>query len=282
MNFAQWRLTAALNSAAYVLLPRWRPISRLLLGVHAAILVRGVCSLRSRFFCHTLYRKQTNSREIALTFDDGPEPRLTEALLDLLAHHDVKATFFVIAEKAAAYPHILQRAYNEGHVIGCHDLNHAIVANFRLYRTARKEIGKARELIRACIGKTPALYRPPVGLMNPHIARAVRFHTMHCIGWSASGWDRGNRSLSGIERIPSLAHAGGVILLHDSLGQAAYRDVFLCRVNRLLESIRRQKLATKTVDAFFNIPAYATTRPIKRVNGAKSSRHSSDAVMNLY
>jgi peptidoglycan/xylan/chitin deacetylase (PgdA/CDA1 family) len=259
LTFARWKTTAALTAMAWAAFPRARGLWRAAVAAHAVVLMRGIVSPRSGFFCTAWCEKPASSGDIALTFDDGPDPRLTEAVLEMLAARSMRATFFVIARRAAQHPDIVKRAAQQGHVIGCHDLHHSPLSNLRLERAARREIGQARDIIAEIIGARPLLYRPPVGLMNPEIARALTYHSLACVGWSASGGDCGNRSARGVDRIDSLARPGAVVLLHDALGRASLRDRFLARLERLLDSIERQALAPRTIDAFFGIPAYATT-----------------------
>jgi peptidoglycan-N-acetylglucosamine deacetylase len=104
---------------------------------------------------------------IAMTFDDGPSEKLTPKLLDLLAAHHIKATFFVIGQNASDHPEILQRAVREGHEIGNHSWSHP---NFGKMsdESVRRELQKTDDAIVAATGVHPSLMRPPYGSITAH------------------------------------------------------------------------------------------------------------------
>jgi peptidoglycan-N-acetylglucosamine deacetylase len=104
---------------------------------------------------------------IAMTFDDGPSEKLTPKLLDLLAAHHIKATFFVIGQNASDHPEILQRAVREGHEIGNHSWSHP---NFGKMsdESVRRELKKTDDAIVAATGVHPTLMRPPYGSITAH------------------------------------------------------------------------------------------------------------------
>src|SRR6195256_5046182 len=103
---------------------------------------------------------------IAMTFDDGPSATLTPKLLDLLAAHHIKATFFVIGENAADHPEILKRAVAEGHEIANHSWSHPNLGKMS-DEAVRRELRKTDETISAAIGVRPTLFRPPYGSITP-------------------------------------------------------------------------------------------------------------------
>ncbi|MBN1983904.1 MAG: polysaccharide deacetylase family protein [Chitinivibrionales bacterium] len=227
----------------------------------------GVVSIQSQFFCRVLYKLPLDYHRIALTFDDGPDPNLTPEILAILAKYEFKATFFVIAKKAQQHPEIVRRCVEEGHTIACHDLSHSVVSNFRLSRQLRQEIFQAREMIASIIGKKPLLYRPPVGLMNPHIASVLAKLRMHCIGWSIKALDAGNRSPAGIRRIGALAKSSSIVLLHDSLPIPDYKNIIVEQIELLCSICSRKGLEPVTIDEAFDIDAYAESTVENAVSG---------------
>jgi len=100
-------------------------------------------------------------------FDDGPNPTLTPKLLDLLAAHHMKATFFVVGQNAADHPEILKRAVREGHEIANHSWSHPVFAKMS-DEAVRRELQKTDDAISAAIGKRPTLLRPPYGSITAH------------------------------------------------------------------------------------------------------------------
>lgn len=158
-----------------------------------------------------------DGRKVALTFDDGPSRPSTETMLDVLDRLAVPGTFFCVGEMAAWYPEVLQRAVAAGHVIGNHSVEHS-----RRTATAWSDddhIDRATTLIRAAIGRSPALYRPPWGWLTPWEARRVRRRGMTVIGWDAypDDWlDPEQSAEATCAQIVDNAQPGSIILLHDA------------------------------------------------------------------
>ena len=256
-----WSATLALTMAAWLSAPGFRFVSSLILLSHLPFLIWGISSIRSGFFCPVLYKKKPGGRDVALTFDDGPDPRTTPEVLDILKRYDMKATFFVVGNRARRYPDLLRRIFVEGHTVGCHDLTHRYTENFRFVKKMTAQIGEAREIVRSITGRTPLLYRPPVGLTNPHLPAALRKLKMTCIGWSRSAHDAGNGRRNPINKIGTLAGEGQIVLLHDCLPEHNLRTdilkkAFLENLELLLKDIAEKKLYARTIDDFFNIRAY--------------------------
>ncbi len=255
--FHLWIVSAALSCLVRGKSRSSRYASNLLLAAHTAAFVRGIFDMRSQFFCPVLWRGNPNSNSIALTFDDGPDPMVTENVLDLLATYRLKATFFVISARARRHPLLLTKTIQAGHTIGCHDLTHAPTSNFRRRAQLVRDISEARNIIYDITGFTPRLYRPPVGLMNPHIQPALTQLDMDCIGWSRSTREAGNRRLKKILKLDTLAGPGEIVLLHDSMPKIAYREVFLEKLEKLFASIQKKNLRAVAVNTLLNIPAYS-------------------------
>jgi peptidoglycan/xylan/chitin deacetylase (PgdA/CDA1 family) len=153
---------------------------------------------------------------IALTFDDGPSATLTPKLLDLLAAHHMKATFFVVGQNAADHPDILRRAVKEGHEIANHSWSHPNLGKMS-DDAVRREVQKTDDAISAAIGKRPTLLRPPYGSIT-----ARQKHWIHeefgyrIIIWDVDplDWKRPGPSVV-TSRILKETHAGSIVLAHD-------------------------------------------------------------------
>lgn len=121
--------------------------------------------LISRTFGFRAFKRGRVKREIALTFDDGPDPRYTAQLLDLLKRYDAKATFFVVGAHADKHPELLRRMREEGHVIGIHNYEHK-TNWFMRPRTVKRHIAQTEEVIKQATGQGTVYYRPPWGIVN--------------------------------------------------------------------------------------------------------------------
>lgn len=220
------------------------------------MLIAGIVDLRLQFFVPVLWRNPQALSELALTFDDGPDPNLTPAILDLLDRFNCKATFFVIARRVEQYPQLAVAIVRKGHTIACHDLDHRPTSNFRSTQRMLREIDRACTIIKATTGKRPALYRPPVGLSNPHLQPVLEKLQLTCIGWSGSVRDGGNRFIHRLSKMQHLAVAGTVVLLHDALPNPTHRQTFLAHLEELLVHMEKKHLTSVSVDTFFNVAGY--------------------------
>jgi peptidoglycan/xylan/chitin deacetylase (PgdA/CDA1 family) len=153
---------------------------------------------------------------VALTFDDGPVPD-TGRLLDMLARHDARATFFVLGPNAEEYQDLVRREHAEGHEVGNHSMQHVqLNLHSRSKAKIRREIDGAQKIIKDILGFDPVLFRPPYGATN----RKVSLETKRCglaqILWSTDTLDWQNRNASTVARraIRGL-RPGAIILMHD-------------------------------------------------------------------
>lgn len=153
---------------------------------------------------------------IAMTFDDGPSEKLTPELLDILAAHHIHATFFVIGQNAERAPEILRRAVREGHEIGNHSWSHPAFGKMSDARV-RSEIQKTDDVIRAAIGHSPVLLRPPYGSITARQKQWIHSEFGYRIVlWDVDPLDWKRPGPSVVEhRIVSETRAGSIILSHD-------------------------------------------------------------------
>jgi peptidoglycan/xylan/chitin deacetylase (PgdA/CDA1 family) len=254
--FRFWISSVVVVAAAFYMLPNTRPLIWFLFIPYVVVFVWGIIDLKSQFFLNAYIRNRDETSGVCLTFDDGTDPDLTPEVLELLSRFAMKASFFVIAERAGKYPALVKQAQARGHIIACHDLSHSTFSNLRFSSSMINDITAARKIIENIIARKPLLYRPPVGLANPHLGTALARLSMYCIGWSRSARDGGNRRINKIRSIAGLAKAGEVILLHDCLPKPQYKQEYCAQLEKLLENIKAKGLATLGIDEMFDIPAY--------------------------
>jgi len=154
--------------------------------------------------------------EIALTLDDGPDPEVTPAVLDLLAEHGVRATFFCIAERARAQPALVRRIVAAGHSVQNHSLRHR--HDFSLFgpRGFEREIGAAQDLLADLTGVRPFCFRAPAGLRNPLLDPVLHRLGLHLLSWTRRGYDTRDADPGRVLARLARGLAGGdILLLHD-------------------------------------------------------------------
>ena len=127
--------------------------------------------------------------EIALTFDDGPDPDVTPQVLDILDSHHAKASFFVIGDKAAAYPDLIREIVRRGHSIENHSRKHSSFFGFFTWTALRKDIGATQEIVAAVTGQPPTFFRSPMGIRNPLLDPVIARLGLRYVTWTRRGFD---------------------------------------------------------------------------------------------
>jgi len=216
----------------------------------------GVVWLRGAAFVDVAVRAAGARHAIALTFDDGPHPEHTPRVLDALAAHDARATFFVVGDRARAHPSVVRAIASAGHALGLHSSTHDRL--FAARSTARlvADLRANRAVVEDAIGAPVALVRPPVGLTSPSVAAAVRALELRVVGWSARAYDGvGSPSPATILRrlAPDLA-AGAIVLLHDARERGDDAPPALPALSGLFAELARRELTSVTVPALLDGP----------------------------
>ncbi len=153
---------------------------------------------------------------VALTFDDGPDPLYTPAILDILAQHNVKATFFVVGRHVELYPDIARRIVAEGHDIGNHTYSHRSLIPLGTERVL-EEIIRCEEIIEAVTGERPYLFRPPRGVYSQAVREILNERQYTLALWSISSQDwRESSSRIITQNILQSVCGGDILLFHDS------------------------------------------------------------------
>lgn len=201
-------------------------IGAIILGYYGWILVVGIIwlgftvwgafDLRLGYFVPTINSKKTRNKKIAITFDDGPT-EFTPKALDLLKKYNAKATFFCIGKQIEKHPDICRRIYSEKHQLGNHSYSHSNSFAFFSAEKVREELQKTALLLQEITGEKNHYFRPPFGVTNPHIAKAVKELGRQVIGWNIRSLDTVIEDENKIlKRITNKLKPGSIILLHDT------------------------------------------------------------------
>ena len=188
--------------------------------------------------------------EVALTFDDGPDPELTPRVLEILEAHGVRATFFCIAEKAARHPELTREIARRGHAVENHSHSHEHTFAFLLWRGLRRDLAAAQSTLARLTGRTPRFFRAPMGFRNPLLDPVLHEMGLRLVTWTRRGYDtnRGDPAEVGALLGRGLA-AGDILVLHDSHAAltAEGRPVVLEVLPRLIEALHREGLKPVTL-----------------------------------
>lgn len=223
------------------------------------ILADGVFRPASSVFYPTIVHGTRSTAKVALTFDDGPDPERTPVILDTLAELGAHATFFVIGRFLERHPALGRRIVAEGHELGNHSWAHLPWQNFYSQRAHLADIERTAELIRSISGTThEPVYRPPVGLKSPELARAALARGLRVVAWSVHSRDTfGQRWQAVARRVLNRVRGGDIILLHDGhAAEGRHRDNAMNALPLILCGLKAHGLQSVTVsDLLAEAPA---------------------------
>jgi peptidoglycan/xylan/chitin deacetylase (PgdA/CDA1 family) len=186
-------------------------------AVSAAALSAGYQSMAptGQWYGRTFTSLPRGTKQLALTYDDGPNDPHTMRLLEILAKHNVRATFFLIGRYVQQRPEIVREIVKAGHVIGNHTFTHSLLT-FKSAAEVDKELSDCRAAIQDAVGKHSSLFRPPFGGRRPAVLRIARDLGFKPIMWNVTGYDWSPPPAVAIEKkVSSQIRGGDVILLHD-------------------------------------------------------------------
>ena len=199
---------------------------------------------------------------VALTFDDGPDPVHTPALLDALAALHVKATFFVLGAEVDKHPALCRRIVAEGHELGNHTYTHRYLPMARS-KNVMKELAATDRAIAQATGVATTLARPPYGGRSPKTVRAFARAAKRLVLWDVNSFDwKGKPAGAVVERVLARARAGSIILMHEAREGG---DVTIDAVKLLVPALRARGLEPVTVSGLTHVMgvsrSIATTGP---------------------
>lgn len=203
--------------------------------LYTICLFLGSYRVDSQFYMPVVCSGKTDKKRIALSFDDGPMDRYTPDILDLLKEKNVPAAFFCIGRRIEGREVLLQRTVAEGHLIGNHSFGHQ--ALFDLFGAGRMQadLEQMNSTVFKVLGIRPRLFRPPYGVTNPNLARAVKATGMLAVGWSIRSLDTVAKNEAELfDRLARSLHPGAIILLHDTVQLT--RQVLPAFIDRARES----------------------------------------------
>lgn len=204
--------------------------------VHVYVLVQvcGAYFIGMNFHIESTNALPGNSRRVLLTFDDGPHSPTTARVLDVLKQHGVKAVFFVIGKQVKGREELLGRIVDEGHWLGNHSFSHDAWIDLWPAKKIAADLQACQQAVEA-FQPGQHIMRPPYGVTNPNMAKAIRSLGLRSIGWNIRSYDTSIKDPAKIEeRILRRLKPGAIILLHDRL------DYMPDLLNRLIPAIRAQ------------------------------------------
>jgi peptidoglycan-N-acetylglucosamine deacetylase len=222
-----------------------------LLLVYVSVLFCGSYFIQMRFFLKSVCSVKTGEKYISLTFDDGPAGKKTARILDILKENNAEAAFFCIGKNIPGNEEILNRIVNEGHIIGNHSNSHDRFFDLYSSKKMLNEMELASQTCQGITGNYPRFFRPPYGVTNPNLKKAVLMGGFVSIGWSIRSYDtiieNEDRLFS---RIIARLKPGAILLLHDTSESTPKI------LPRLLKEIRNKGYKIIRLDKMINLNPY--------------------------
>lgn len=224
----------------------------LLAGLYALILFYGCAFIQSNFFMRVICKANTSQKTIAITFDDGPAENFTPAILDILRRHQVKAAFFCIGKKIATNTALLKKTISEGHLIGNHSYSHTPFFDLLSVDKMIADLTKADDECAQRIGVTPRLFRPPYGIINPNLRKAILSRGYDTVGWSVRSFDTVSRDQKKLlNKLKGSLKPGAVFLFHDTM------EITKKILPEFIEYVKEKGYSIERLDKLLFLQAYA-------------------------
>lgn len=196
---------------------------------------------------------KANEKVIALTFDDGPSPKNTAQILEILQKNNIKATFFMIGQMVKYFPQVAKQVAADGEVIGNHTWHH-------WYRhmdapTAANEINRTADIIYQTTGVKTILFRPPGGFLNNGLAEYAKNQKYAVMMWSEESGDAQRRSpqVPGmVKNVLKSAKPGAIVLMHDGGGN---RSRTVQALPQIIDGLKAQGYRFVTIPELLEIEA---------------------------
>lgn len=249
--FVQVSLSVHALAGVGLLTPAWPLSLGALAANHALIAATGLWP-RSHWLGPNLTHLPRQRPEVALTIDDGPNPQVTPAVLDLLDTLQAKATFFCIGEHVRQHPELAREIVRRGHALGNHSQRHRHHFSVMGPGQLRREISAAQATLEDVTGQRPQFFRAPAGLRNIFLDPVLHELGLQLASWTRRGFDTrtGDAALV-LRRLTRDLRAGDILLLHDHHAalSPAGRPVILEVLPPLLAALRAQGLQAVRLQA---------------------------------
>ncbi len=197
----------------------------------------------------------TDQKRVALTFDDGPDPRFTNGVLDVLNQYNVPATFFMLGSKAVANPKIVKQVQNRGHVIGNHTYSHPNLVKESDIKTLEQEVTRTEDALNDIIGYRTKLFRPPYGFLYNELVEKLGEMNYYVIAWSVDSldWQEDPPEVIASNVLDNI-HPGAIILMHDGAEPDEDRTNTIESLHQIIPALQKQGYEFVTVPELLNIP----------------------------
>lgn len=243
--WARALFAVAFCGAAFAwMMPWWLwalDLSLVLISVGAGVFIQGAGLFARPILAAAPERAKG---KLALTFDDGPDPVHTRAVMDALEAGGHRGTFFVIGKRASQQRELLQEMRARGHALGNHSWNHAHTTPFLAPKKLAEELKQAQELL-----GSPRWFRAPVGILSPRVVEAAKLANLELVGWSKNARDgvAATVEAAAARLIPAIA-PGAILVLHDAAERGDHAPIAAAVLQKVLKEMSEKGLRSVTLD----------------------------------
>lgn len=220
--------------------------------IYSLILFYGCYFVGSNFFLNVICSATTDKKEIALSFDDGPATCYTPEILEILRGEKVKSAFFCIGSRIAGNEKIFRQIHDEGHVIGNHSYSHHFWFDMFSSKKMLVDLKTMNSVMEKATGLQPKLFRPPYGVTNPNLKKAIINGNYTPVGWSVRSLDtviKDEKRL--LKKINDSIKPGAIILFHDT------SKTTLAILPMFIKQVKERGYEIVRLDKMLNLKAYA-------------------------
>lgn len=224
----------------------------ILFVIYSALLSYGCYYVGSNFFITIVCSARTNEKVVALSFDDGPDATNTTKILQMLKDNNAKAAFFCIGNHIEDNKAILKQVYSQGHLIGNHSFSHHTWFDMFSAKKMLADMHMMDAVMYETIGQKPKLFRPPYGVTNPNLKKAIINGNYIPVGWSIRSFDtviKNEKRL--LKRVLRQLKPGAVFLFHDT------SNITVAILPAVIKYIQSNGYEIIRLDKMLNLQAYA-------------------------
>jgi peptidoglycan/xylan/chitin deacetylase (PgdA/CDA1 family) len=220
--------------------------------VYSLVLFYGCYYIGSNFFITVICSAKTTEKVIAISFDDGPDAAGTPQILQILKANDVPAAFFCIGNKIAGNEAIVRQIHAQGHIIGNHSFSHHFWFDMFSSKKMLDDMQQTDSALKNAIDVRPLLFRPPYGVINPNLKKAIINGGYTTVGWSVRSMDTVIKDETQLlNKVLNKLNPGAVFLFHDTSA------VTIVMLPAFIEQVRAQGYNIARLDKMLNLQAYA-------------------------
>jgi peptidoglycan-N-acetylglucosamine deacetylase len=223
----------------------------LLLFIYSLVLFYGCYYVGSNFFIPIVCSAKTDKKVVAITFDDGPDAANTPQILQLLKDNNIQAAFFCIGRNIAGNEALLKDIDTDGHLIGNHSFSHHFWFDMFSAQKMQTDLQMMDEATQNVIGKAPKLFRPPYGVTNPNLKKAIVKGNYIPIGWNVRSLDTVIKDEEKLfKKVTNKLKPGAVFLFHDT------SNTTLAILPAFLKHVKSSGYEVVRLDKMINLQAY--------------------------